>query len=81
MEVSGLGEGAELWGGFLGEAFDFLFCVLVFIFAEAADKLPLGVHSCELGAEGIFDVDGFLILVEGESLFAELLGDISHLKV
>lgn len=58
-----------------------MFCGLVFVFAEAADELPPGVHYFELGAEGVFDVDGFLAVFECEGIFAELFGDFGHLQV
>ncbi len=58
-----------------------MFCELVLVFAESADELPLGVHYFEPGAECIFNVDGFLVVSEGDVIFAELLGDIRHLKV
>lgn len=53
---------------------------MVFIPAESADDFAVGVHNYELPAEGIFDFDGLLVLLEGEVFFVEHFGDLCGLE-
>ncbi len=53
---------------------------MVFIAAEAADDFAVGVHDFELAAEGIFDFDGFLVLLECEVILVEHFGDLCGLE-
>ena len=61
--------------------FDTLFREIIFFFTKPAENFFAGVHHFKLFSVGIFNFNGFFVLVESRITFAELFGNFGEVDV